>query len=410
MTIKTHAFLATTATLVLIALIYYRSNNNDDSRLRKIMEKTKDLQTSVASKPVSKAEKQKASEIKEEENKVISGDGGAKEEKKAETPAPVKESKPSAPVAIADSDDFLPSQSLVRNGSFKDGFKGWRYWGGLSEEKGKELVKIEEEGLSLHGQLNKMMGIAQTVKITSGAVYQISAKVRSADQKAEKKTFMGARLALNAPGQKELQLIWLYKNWEWEEKSLVFTNRVTGMATLFFHTGYTTNAATCLVKDISLIPANDYPIANICSFNGDFESDLKGWKFWQIPASEGSNLIERASGEYGNCVVVKGQPGGRLMGMSQAVSVVSGAVYRMSANVKSRDAKDKGFFGARVALYAPNQKERQIVWTYNTKGWEAKSLVFTNNYSGAATFYFHTGYTTNACEAMFKDLSLIKKR
>lgn len=409
MTIKTHAFLATTATLVLIALIYYRSNNNDDSRLRKIMEKTKDLQTSVASKPVSKAEKQKASEIKEEENKVISGDGGAKEEKKAETPAPVKESKPSAPVAIADSDDFLPSQSLVSNGSFKDGFKGWRYWS-LSEEKGKELVKIEEDGLSLQGQLNKMMGIAQAVKITSGTVYQISAKVRSADPKPEKKTFMGARLALNAPGQKEMQLIWLYKNGEWEEKSLSFTNRVTGVATLFFHTGYTTNAATCLVKDISLIPANKYPKANTCSSNGDFKNDLKGWNFWQVSAAEGSNLISRVSEGDDNFVLIKGQSGNRLVGMSQAVGMVSGKVYRITANVKSQDVREKTLFGARVALYAPNQKEQQIVWTYNTKGWEAKNLVFTNNYSGAATFYFHTGYTTNACEAMFKDLSLIKKR
>ena len=405
MTLKTHALLATAATAAIIALIYVRSNSSDDSRLKKVMEKAKDLPATVAAKPASKPEAKKSEAPKAEAPKAEEPVIQEKTEKAAEPVKKVPAKKVEKP-----NDDFLVSQDIVRNGSFKDGFKGWRYWGGLSEEQGKELVKIEEEGLSLHGQLNKMMGIAQTVKITSGAVYQISAKVRSADPKAEKKTFMGARLALNAPGQKELQLIWLYKNWEWEEKSLVFTNRVTGMATLFFHTGYTTNAATCLVKDISLIPANDYPIANICSFNGDFESDLKGWKFWQIPASEGSNLIERASGEYGNCVVVKGQPGGRLMGMSQAVSVVSGAVYRMSANVKSRDAKDKGFFGARVALYAPNQKERQIVWTYNTKGWEAKSLVFTNNYSGAATFYFHTGYTTNACEAMFKDLSLIKKR
>ena len=404
MTIKTHAFLATTATLVLIALIYYRSNSGDDSRLKKVMEKTKDLPAEAASKPTAKPEAKKGApkaEAPKAEEPVIQ----EKTEKAAEPVKKVPAKKVEKP-----NDDFLVSQDIVRNGSFKDGFKGWRYWGGLSEEKGKELVKTEEEGLSLRGQLNKMMGIAQTIEITSGTVYQISAKVRSADPKTEKKTFMGARLALNAPGQKELQLIWLYKNWEWEEKSLVFTNRVTGMATLFFHTGYTTNAATCLVKDISLIPANDYPKANICSSNGDFKNDLKGWNFWQITASEGSNIIKRVSEGEEAHVLLEGRSGGRLMGLSQAVSVVSGAVYRMSANVKSQDVKEKGFFGARVALYAPNQKEQQIVWTYNTKDWEAKNLVFTNNYSGAATFYFHTGYTTNACEAMFKDLSLIKKR
>jgi hypothetical protein len=314
------------------------------------------------------------------------------------------------PAVIPNSDDFLPSKNIVRNGSFKDGFKGWRYWGGLSEEKGKELVKIEEDGLSLQGQLNKMMGIAQAVKITSGTVYQISAKVRSIESKPERKTFMGARLALNAPGQREMQLIWLYKNGRWEEKSLVFTNKVTGSATLFFHTGYTTNAATCLVKDISLIPENEYPNANVCSSNGDFKNDLKDWNFWQVSAAEGSNVISRVSEGEDNFVLIKDQNGNRLVGMSQAVSVVSGAVYRMSANVKSQDAKEKGFFGARVAFYAPGQKDQQLLWTYNTKDWEAKNLIFTNYYSGTATFYFHTGYTTNACEAMFKDLLLIKKR
>ena len=414
MTLKTHALLATAATLVLIALIYYRSNGNDDARLKKVMEKAKNLQTNVTTKPASKqetpkTEKQKAADLKEEENKVISGDSVAKEPKKEETPAQVKETKPAAPVVQTNNDDFLPSQSIVRNGSFKEGFKGWRYWS-IDEEKGKQLITIDEKGLSIQGQLKKMMGIAQAVKITSGTVYQISAKVRSIEDAPERKSFMGARLALNAPGQKEMQLIWLYKNGEWEEKNLSFTNRFTGFATLFFHTGYTTNAATCLVKDISLIPENKYPASNTCSSNGDFKNDLKGWNFWQISASEGSNLISRISKDEDNYVQIKGQTGNRLIGMSQAVGMVSGKVYRITANVKSQDDREKTLFGARVALYAPNQKEQQLVWTYNTKGWETKNLVFTNHYSGAATLYFHTGYTTNACTAMFKDLSLVRKR
>ncbi|MBR5946182.1 hypothetical protein IKZ80_03765, partial [bacterium] len=176
------------------------------------------------------------------------------------------------------------------------------------------------------------------------------------------------------------------------------------------HTGYTTNAAYCFVKDISLAPENPFPRKNLGSFNGDFKDGTKGWTFWQIPAEEASNFITRVSGEFGDCVQIKGQPGNRLMGMSQAVSVVSGAVYKLSANVKSLDAKEKTLFGARVAFYAPGQKEQQLLWTYNTKGWEDKNLIFTNSYSGAATLYFHTGYTTNSCTALFKDLSLFKKK
>lgn len=410
MTIKTHALLATAATLVLIALIYYRSNSGDDTRLKKVMEKTKDFPAEAAAKPVSKPEAKKSeapktahkkseiskTEIPEAEEPVIP----EKTEKAAE---PVKKA-PAKTVEKPD-DDFIVKNNLVKNNSFRDGLSAWRFWR-INEENGKKLIKAEGSSLSIKGQLNTLMGVAQSVRVESGTVYRLSAKVRSKDP--EEKSFMGARLALYADGQEEQQVVWLYKNKDWEEKNLTFTNRYSGLATLFVHTGYTTNAAECLVKDIALLPQNPFPSKNVCSFNGDFNDGTKGWDFWHVSGTEASNLIERTSGDYGSCVVVKGQPGGRLMGMSQAVGVVSGAVYRMSANVKSQDAKDKGFFGARVAFYAPGQKEHQLLWTYATKDWEEKSLVFTNNYSGKATFFFHTGYTTNACTAMFKDLSLIK--
>lgn len=405
MTLKTHALLATAATAAIIALIYVRSNSSDDSRLRKVMEKAKNLPATVAAQPVSKPETKKSEAPKTEAPKA--------EIPEAEEPVvPVKTEKAAAPVQKAPAktvekqdDDFLVKNNLVKNNSFRDGLSAWRFWR-IKEEDGKKLIKAENASLSIKGQLNTLMGVAQSVKVESGTVYRLSAKVLSKDP--EEKSFMGARLALYAEGQKEQQVVWLYKNKDWEEKNLTFTNRYSGLATLFVHTGYTTNAAECLVKDIALLPQNPFPSRNACSFNGDFNDGTKGWDFWHISGTEASNLIERASGEYGNCVVVKGQSGSRLMGMSQAVSVVSGAVYRMSANVKSQDAKEKGFFGARVAFYAPGQKDQQLLWTYATKDWEKKSLVFTNNYSGKATFFFHTGYTTNACTAMFKDLSLIK--
>ena len=405
MTLKTHALLATAATAAIIALIYVHSNSSDDSRLRKVMEKAKDLPATVAAQPVSKPETKKSeapkteapkAEIPEAEEPVVP----VKTEKAAE-----KKKKAPAKTVEKQDDDFLVKNNLVKNNSFRDGLSAWRFWR-IKEEDGKKLIKAENASLSIKGQLNTLMGVAQSVKVESGTVYRLSAKVLSKDP--EEKSFMGARLALYAEGQKEQQVVWLYKNKDWEEKSLAFTNRYSGLATLFVHTGYTTNAAECLVKDIALLPQNPFPSRNACSFNGDFNDGTKGWDFWHISGTEASNLIERASGEYGNCVVVKGQSGSRLMGMSQAVSVVSGAVYRMSANVKSQDAKEKGFFGARVAFYAPGQKDQQLLWTYATKDWEKKSLVFTNNYSGKATFFFHTGYTTNACTAMFKDLSLIK--
>ena len=407
MTLKTHALLATAATAAIIALIYVRSNSSDDTRLKKIMEKTKDLQTAVVDKPVSQPETKKSEATKAEAPKA--------ETPEAEEPViPVKIEKAEAPVKKAPvktvekpSDDFFADKNLVKNNSFKEGLNGWRFWR-INEENGNKFIKAEDSSLLIRGQLNTLMGIAQNVKVSSGTVYRMSAKVRSKEI-PKSKSFMGARLALFAEGQKEQQVVWLYTNEDWEEKDIVFTNRISGLATLFIHTGYTTNAAECLVKEIALLPENPFPSKNVCSFNGDFKDGTKGWNFWHISGTEASNLIARVSGDHGSCVVVKGQSGNRLMGMSQAVSVVSGAVYKLSANVKSQDPKEKTFFGARVAFYAPGQKDQQLLWTYNTKDWEAQSLVFTNYYSGKATLYFHTGYTTNACTAMFKDLSLIKR-
>ena len=411
MTLKTHALLATAATAAIIALIYVRSNSSDDTRLKKIMEKTKDLQTTVASQPVSKPETAKAEAPKTEAPKT---EAPKAEIPKAEDPVmPEKTEKAAAPAkppvkaVELQSDDFLADKNLVKNNSFKEGLTGWRFWR-INEENGNNFIKAGDSSLLIQGQYNTLMGIAQNVKISSGTVYRMSAKVRSKEI-PKAKSFMGARLALFAEGQKEQQVVWLYSNEDWEERNIVFTNRFSGVATLFVHTGYTTNAAECLVKEIKLLPENKFPKRNMCSYNGDFLDGTKGWNFWHISGMEASNLITRVSGDYGSCVTVKGQAGNRLMGMSQAVSVVSGAVYRLSANVKSQDQREKTFFGARVAFYAPDQKEQQLLWTYNTKDWEAQSLVFTNNYSGKATLYFHTGYTTNACTAMFKDLSLIKR-
>ncbi|MBO7543889.1 carbohydrate binding domain-containing protein [bacterium] len=414
MTLKTHALLATVATVAIIALIHFRSNRSDDSRLKSVMEKTKDLQTAVTAAPVAKTEKPKAevpkTEIPEEEKPVVDVPAQPAAEKPKVVAKADDLDKPSEKPSEEDSqpvnDDYLMDSNAVMNGSFKDGLANWRYWR-LDEEKGKKFVKTGAYGLSLEGQPNTLMGVAQTVKVTPGTVYRLSAKVRSTET-SEGKSYLGARLALNAPDQKEQQVVWLYNNKNWEEKEVVFTNDYSGLATLFFHTGYTTNKADCVVKEIALVPENPYPSKNICSSNGDFKEGTKGWNFWQITEAEASNLITRVSEGDSSHIVINGLPGKRLMGMAQAVNVVSGTVYKLSAKVKSQD-KSK-LLGARVALYAPNQKERQLLWPYGTKDWEEQTLVFTNSFSGAATLYFHTGYTTNSCTALFKDLSLIKRR
>ena len=414
MKIRTHIALSGALTVAIIGLIWYQSNKAGDERLKKVMESGVAVQkpaVSAANAKPSQAAPEKAEEaapapqeeqpVEKQEVVVSVPPKEAKDEPKKAAAAPERSTSP-------EDDDFPARSNIVKNGGFKNGLSAWRFWR-LKEEEGKKFLKTDNGILYLNGQANTLMGVAQTVDLISGAVYRMSAKVRDMSPPAEGKNFLGARMALNAPGQKEHQIVWLYSSSDWKESEFVFTNAYTGKATLFFHTGYTTNSSNCAVKDIALILGNEFPGRNDCSSNGDFKDGLKGWNYWQISAEEGSNLVFRAE-EGEPHVVIKGQAGKKLMGLSQAVNVVSGNVYKLSAVVKSQDLADRSFFGARVAIYAPGTKEKQLLWTYATKDWEKKELVFTNNFTGAATLYFHTGYTTNACVALFKELKLTKKR
>lgn len=438
MTIKTHALLAALTTAAIVGLIYYRSTGDENARMKKAMAKAEAAaqakkeaeaeRAKAAAEQKAKAEAEKqaqaakaAKEVPAEEKPVMPEEKAAKAEtpkqpEKTAEAKPAKDAVPSVPaVATAPKkeeqvgDERFPAKnSVCRNGDFKKGLGEWRYWR-LKEDEGKKLISKGESGLVIDGQSNTLMGVAQTVRVVSGTVYRISAKVRSLDYDPDKKEFMGARLAFNAPNQKEQQVVWMYKDPDWKEQSLIFTNRFSGQATFFFHTGYTKPAAKCEVTDIQFASAEPFIKSNECAVNGDFKSDYKGWNLWQIKAEEATGTISRVTKDGAPCILIKGREGGKLMGLAQAVNMTSGAVYRFSAAVKSQDGTPQAFFGARVALFAKDQKEQQLLWTYNTKDWETKDLIFTNNFKGAATLYFHTGYTTNACEAFFKNISLIKQ-
>ena len=455
MTIKTHALLAALTTAAIIGFIYYRASGDENARMKKVIaqaeaavqankaeaekaaakekqaqekqavpEEEKPVepeQTAAAKKEQPPAKPQPKEEAQSKPQPKEGSETAAKEEPKQETtaavPAEPKEPKQET-AAAAPSDpeksksifeDFPIIKNIVRNSDLQKGLDGWRYWR-TTEEKGGKFFAAKDNTLTIDGQSNTLMGVAQTVRVVSGAVYQVSAQVRSLDFNPGKKEFMGARLAFNAPLQKEKEIVWLYKDPEWQEKSLIFTNYFTGQATLFFHTGYTKPQAKCEVKEIRFIPEDSYPLRNECAANGSFKDEFKGWSYWHVKGEEASNSVIRVADQGEPYILVKGQPGGKLIGLCQAVNLTSGAVYRFSATAKSQDDKPKAFFGARAALFAEGQKEKQLLFTYNTKGWEEKTLVFTNSVSGPATLFFHTGYTTNACQALLKNISLIKKK
>ncbi|MBR5900737.1 hypothetical protein IKZ40_00125 [bacterium] len=447
MTIKTHALLAALTTAAVIGFIYYRSSGDENARMRKVIaqaeaaaqakneaetakaaakekaakpavpEEEKPVESEQPKKPVNaKAEQPPAkpqvkeqTEAKPQPEEETAAATEAESQEQSESAAKPQEAEAKVEEPKPNFDDFPIIKSIVRNSDFQKGLEDWRYWR-TTEEKGKQFIIPKDGALVIDGQSNTLMGVAQTVKVVSGAVYQVSARVRSLDFNPGKKEFMGARLAFNAPYQKEQQIVWLYKDPEWREQSLIFTNNFSGLATLFFHTGYTKPQAKCEIKDIRFIPQEKFPKSNECASNGSFKDDMKGWDFWNVKGAEASNAVTRVADQDETYVLIKGQSGGKLLGLCQAVNLTSGAVYRFSATARSKDQTPKAFFGARAAIFAAGQKEKQILWTYNTKGWSEKELIFTNSVSGTATLFFHTGYTTNACQALFKNISLIKKK
>jgi len=61
----------------------------------------------------------------------------------------------------------------------------------------------------------------------------------------------GGRIGFNIKGQKEKQIVWMMENNKWTEKSLTFTNKVSGTATLFVHLGYGNISQTGEFKSIT---------------------------------------------------------------------------------------------------------------------------------------------------------------
>ncbi|MEA3496282.1 MAG: hypothetical protein U9R42_09630, partial [Bacteroidota bacterium] len=56
--------------------------------------------------------------------------------------------------------------------------------------------------------------------------------------------FFGGKLAFFIPGQKEKQIIRISEYNQWWRKELIFTNQVSGIATVYVHIGYGNVAST----------------------------------------------------------------------------------------------------------------------------------------------------------------------
>lgn len=139
--------------------------------------------------------------------------------------------------------------------------------------------------------------------------------------------------------------------------------------------------------------------------NGDFAAGLGNWYGWQRAKDHPEFLSHVADGTQG--VLRIENPLGGLMGVQQQVMLQSGRLYRLSARVRACAVSDpKAIFGARVALYAPPEPERALVWLHGRPDWERKQLVFTNMTTTAGVVFAHLGYGQARATGEFTDIRL----
>ena len=143
--------------------------------------------------------------------------------------------------------------------------------------------------------------------------------------------------------------------------------------------------------------------------NCDFKQRLLGWSLWQHG---------RIHPEWVTVITVPGRQGSYralhianpkavLVGVQQAVHVVSNKVYRLAGSSRSMLTNDSDrIFGGRIAFYLPPQAERQLVWTSEFNHWWKRDLVFTNTVTGVALVLVHMGYGGVVSTGDFTEVSL----
>jgi len=167
----------------------------------------------------------------------------------------------SAPVVnIRTEPKVVEKLNLLKNGSFNEKFKNWQLW--HSAKTLSNTVKIINvtgkkfrNAVRIENPMKKLVGIQQRVRVISNAVYKLSGIARSLGN--DKSIIFGGRIGFYLPPQKEKQIVWMSEYNNWWKKELVFTNQVTGIATVYVHMGYGGVASTGEFTNIRLELIND---------------------------------------------------------------------------------------------------------------------------------------------------------
>jgi len=147
-------------------------------------------------------------------------------------------------------------KNLLRNGLFNEKLNNWQLWHSAKTFSNTvNLINVTGKkfntAVRIENPIKKLVGIQQLVKVISNSVYRLSGTVRSTATNNNDIIF-GGRIGFYLPGQKEKQIVWMSEYNQWWGKELVFTNHVTGIATVYVHMGYGGVASTGEFADIWL--------------------------------------------------------------------------------------------------------------------------------------------------------------
>ena len=151
--------------------------------------------------------------------------------------------------------------NLLINGNFENKLNDWQLWQSAKTiSNSVKFINITgnkfNNAVRIENPMKKLVGIQQRVNVKSNTVYRLSGIVRSTATNNNDIIF-GGRIGFYLPPQKEKQIVWMSEHNKWWGKELIFSNQVTGLATVYIHMGYGNIASTGEFTNIHLEKIGD---------------------------------------------------------------------------------------------------------------------------------------------------------
>lgn len=161
--------------------------------------------------------------------------------------------KPEKPVPQPEDVTTVAGVNLLKNSSFANKGSRWHYWREGKTFTNAVLFPADKKTsfLRIENPYKTLLGVQQLVPVVSGLVYRLSGRARSMNPE-NRNVIFGGRIGFWLPPQKNREIVWMTEYNRWLYKELVFTNHVTGKATVYVHMGYGGVASTGEFTDVKL--------------------------------------------------------------------------------------------------------------------------------------------------------------